>query len=149
MGQITRTKFGIAKKVLIANAAVLTLPTTDVTLIAGIAGKIWLPQFVSIYLSPRVADYTNIDGAAAFSIQIGGAANVTLTNAFTPATILAGVDGSRLIQQTVCNFVNDDFTTLTGAAVKLHCTNAAAGNFTGGNAGNILNVKIFYSAITL
>src|SRR5262249_27292157 len=149
MGQINRTNFGIAKIAHIPNAQVLTLPTTEVTLVAGVAGRVWLPQFVAVYLFPRVADYTNIDGAVTFTLRLGNAANVTTTLALAPATILAGVDASRTIQQTVCNLVNDDFTTLSGAALVLHCTNAAAGNFTGGDAGNVLNVKVFYSAIKL
>lgn len=149
MGQVTRTKFGIAKIVPIANAAVLTLPTADVELVAGVVGKVWLPQFISIYLTPRVADYTNIDAGATLTVRLANAANVTLGSAFTPATVLAGADNVRFIQQAEVTLVSDDFTFLNGAALNLHCTNAAAGNFTGGNVANILNVKVFYSAITL
>ena len=149
MGQVTRTKFGIAKIVLIPNASVLTLPSADVTLVAGRAGWVWLPQFVSLALTPYVADYTNIDGAATLTVRLGAAANVTLTNAFTPATILAGAANARQIEQSAVGFVSDDFTFLTGTALSLHCTNAAAGNFTGGNAGNILRCTVFYSAMRI
>jgi len=149
MGQITETVFGLTKIVLIPNASVLTLPTADVTLIAGRAGTVWLPQFVSLALFPYVADYTNIDGAATLTVRLGAAANVTLTNAFTPATVLAGAANARLIQQSAVGLVSDDFTFLTGTALSLHATNAAAGNFTGGNAGNVLRCTVFYSELHL
>ena len=149
MGQITETNYGLCKITLIANADVLTLPSTDVTLIPGVAGRIWLPQFVCVALTPRVADYTNIDGGATMTVRFSTAANVTLTNALTPPTLLAGADNARQVEQSAVGFVSDDFTLLTGAALMLHVTNAAAGNFTGGNVGNTLRVTVFYSELSL
>src|SRR5215813_4284549 len=72
MGQITRTNFGMTKITNLTNAQVLGLVSgPPVTILPGVAGRIWYPTFVVIALTPYVADYTNIDPTATFALGYG------------------------------------------------------------------------------
>jgi hypothetical protein len=146
MGRITRTNFGITKIVQFTNAQIKALPGTTPTLVAAIAGKVILPHIISYILSPWVADYTNIDGAANVGVNINGA--------YTPPTLT----GAGLLAQGHANIIwqntgrDYDYSPVNLATVisqplVLVVTNAAAGPFTGGDPSTILTIRIFYEVL--
>jgi len=148
MGQKTRTRYGLCKRVALTNAQVLALPTTPFTLVAAKVGRAWLPQFLAVALNPRVASVTNIDPTAAFTLVVGVSACITLDAAFSPTTVLAGADNVRSIQQIDVKVVDCTVAVLVNAPIVFNVTNGALGNFTGGDVGNVFQIKLFYSELT-
>ena len=151
--------------VTLTNAQLLALPTTAVQVVAAPgAGKVIVPMLCWTHLT-WVADYTNIDPAAGVGIQYGTANTSALAplaesvNGQVSNLLADGASNSSFMG--VKNFVNVttglvsgvgafvDDPTPTNAALSIYATNAAAGDFTGGNAGNSLKVWLYYTVITL
>jgi hypothetical protein len=148
MGNITRTNFGISKITRFTNAQILALPTTTPTLVAAITGRIIMPWMVSYTLHPWVADYTNIDGGSKIGVNIGA---VFTNPAFVASALLA--QGKATVIWTEVgrefDYLPYDYNALLSLPLKLTVTNAAAGNFTGGNATQVLTVQVFYNVLNI
>ena len=139
MGLITRTNFGLVKKVQIPNAQVLTLPSTPVQLLPGPpAGQFWCPDVMICWLNPAIAPYGNIDGAVAWRLSI---CTFAIGSSFLPTTVLSG---DTIVGGNV--FFDHQPSPLP---VTLICTNGALGNFTGGDVANVLNVELWYGQINV
>lgn len=148
MGEVTRTNFGIGSVTQLTNAQILALPTTPITLVEAIPGAIIVPHMIGFLLSPWVADYTNIDGAANLDININ--------SVFTPATFVPGAILAQGAATVIwCNygreydFLPNPIADLMNFPLVLSADNAAAGNFTGGNATQILTVQAFYEVLRI
>jgi hypothetical protein len=151
----------------LTNAQVLALPTTAVEIVAAPgAGKILVP-FLAWWYVNWTADYTNIDPTAQVGIEFGSAAASSLApfietankgnqvsnlladgashHAFmgvmTYASSLGGITAG--IGQAV------DEPAFTDAALNVFATNGAAGDFTGGDAANEIQVTVYYNTLTL
>lgn len=129
------------------DAAIKALPTTTPQLVPGVLGKVILPMWVSYILTPWVADYTNIDGASKFAVNVAG--NPYTNPVFGAGAILA--QGAATVIWTDVGREFDytplPFASLVNEALLLTVTNAAAGDFTGGDATQVLTVQVLYELI--
>lgn len=151
------------------DAEVKTLPTTQHEIIpAAGAGNIIFP-FYSIVRLQWVADYTNIDAAAQLKFTVGGASNVLFpfrqdiassvsgilagggpdgSMGWTPAVFqgsVAAAPGALLATGTSGYYDSD----LVNFPLVFTADNGAAGNFTGGDAGNSLRVQVIYIILSI
>src|SRR5262245_13951275 len=136
MGQITRTNYGLVKTNTFTNAQVIAWPTTALTLVAGIAGRIWLPRSIVFSLDPWVANYTNVNVAAAFAPVISSGVAVfwvTMNKAVIDSILSGGV--AITYMNTILN-IPVATSTVLGGDITLTFSNGGAGNLTGGNVGN-------------
>lgn len=149
---------GLASTVTVFNdAAIKLLPTTTPTLIPALGANILaLPVYVTLQMD-WIADYTNIDANSGLNVWTDVASFQTITG-FPEAVegavsgVFAGGSNSFAIMGNV--FASDfnfgfDPADLRNDITVLAFGNGAAGNLTGGNAGNVLTVTVFYTEVTL
>lgn len=151
------------------DAEVKTLPTTQHAIIpAAGAGYIIFP-FYSIVRLQWVADYTNIDAAAQLKFTIGGASNALLpfrqdilsgvsailagggpdgTIAWSSAAFQGLVNAApgSVIPGGSTGYYDSD---LVNNPLVFAADNGAAGNFTGGDVGNELQVQVIYTVLSI
>lgn len=147
MGKVTKTNFGVCEIITLTNAQIKAWADSFVTVAPLVQGRILQPYMVSFMLSPWVADYANIDGAANIYID-------TPTAAFAPITL---VPGAILAQGfSVClwcdvgrelDFLPYDLNDLVSQPLRLVFDNNAAGALTGGDASTRLIIQTFYEVI--
>jgi len=149
MGKITRTNFGLRKRIRISHAQILTLPTLSVEVLPptpagsgpGGSDQIWMPLSVIVWCNPLVADYTNIDAACSLASSymtfFGGGAivNVIAGGAARAALGLVG----EVIPSVVVNPFNE---------FRIRITNGGSGNLTGGDPANVMHVVCDYTEIS-
>lgn len=147
----------------IANADVLTLPTTPVQVL-GAPGlnKTAIPVHATIRMT-WVADYTNIDATATLTLTHGTSTLLTelqetTFNAVSGLLAGGGPDGTNgwfgaaeavtaapSLTHGLSSAYDSD---LANKPISLSATNGLAGNFTGGNAGNALTVTLLYYVVS-
>jgi hypothetical protein len=150
----------------LTNAQVLALPTTPVQLVAAPgAGKVLIP-FLAVFYLDWTADYTNIDAHAVLKVGYSPTGSLTFLVAFVEIAnsgvsgVLAegasnyAVLGPTAIANGASSFVvavsgSNDEPGQTNVALLLAATNALAGNFTGGDPANTLQVSVYYNTLTL
>lgn len=131
----------------IPHAQILTLPTVPFgPVVAGAPGVLLIPVLATYRLSAAAGAYTNVDVAAIFTVAwaIGAGIAAGLGNVVAAAI---GAAADNLVV-TAPGGVSVAAPNKVGAGLSVMCTNAAAGNFTGGNAANFLDVTIHYLAIS-
>lgn len=147
----------------LTNAQVLALPTTSQEIIAApAAGELIFPILALLHLD-WTADYTNIAASCAIDMEWGASAASPLSvfdnQGNSSLDVLLGDGGDTLgflipasfNQGNAENGVVIDASQVAaavGANLGLFAFNAAAGDFTGGDAANVLNVTVFYFLLT-
>ena len=140
-----------AARATIPHAQILTLPTLPVVILpapaAGLGNVVFM---ISMWLNPFLGNYTNVDPAAKAIMTyqpspMGFGANIPsdiLTGGIAPTlgTLESSSPAINLVQS-----INAG----SPSALSLFFSNAAAGDFTGGNAGNILQVHMWYAVLTI
>jgi len=148
-GAITTTKVSFS------NAQVIAWPTTPLTILAAPpAGQAFVIMQLSMWLNPGLADYTNIDPTAKIipNYQSGGSPTSALAfgaNILSLFLLTAGGLSGALVANPPSINLYQSLNPSGPAALTLTCTNGALGNFTGGNAGNILRVQVWYGTVTI
>lgn len=135
------------------------LPTTAINLIdAPGAGKIIIPTLIYPRLSNWIADYTNIDATCVISFPNGNS-NVmsTIDESITsgasgllagggpdgtsgPVLFNAKPSGANIYSYAGQSYDSD----LANLPLKISVSNGGAGDFTGGDTGNILTITVAY-----
>lgn len=156
MSAITRTMQGLTQQVQKNHTQIKALPTSGVFTVipAPGAGRVIFPIGFVASLSPWAADYTNINGGATFVMKIG---TLDLKAFFAGAAVSV----SGLLAQGQASYIpgigydggfygtahSADIKLADYANLPLTCTiaNAAAGNFTGGDAANVLTILAYYN----
>lgn len=147
----------------LTDAQIKALPTTPITLIAAPgASKITFP--IAAFLRMHwVADYANIDAGAIVQILSGtqNVMNQLLETAGSPVSGLlagGGPDGtsgwigaqSRSLAVPTAFHYGISYlydSDIANKPLNIAADNQGAGNFTGGNAGNVLTVTVLYTVI--
>lgn len=142
--------------VVLTDAQIKALPTTPVTLVAAIAGKLIIPFMVTLQLDATAGAYTNITSAASSRIRahgpLGRSLSIRNDTLLTPAekrtTFLAPLEQLDAVPPTTVELHSnvDQDEDIEGTDLTLTCVNAA-GNFTGGNALNDMTATVFYDVI--
>ncbi len=151
----------------VLNADVITLPTIDVTLVAGIANTILLPVVAFLHLN-WVADYNAINAAAVLNIcwdsAVGGGFNCMsqlvettageISQLFAAGKSATGTVASSLLGVTGVTFTDIDGQVFSepgvvGKPITCAVNNAAPVNFGAGNVGNSLQISLLYIAIPI
>jgi hypothetical protein len=150
--------------VTLTNAQTKALPTTSITLVAAPgAGLTIVPLFAHLRAA-WVADYTNIDATATLFVGIGSNALLLPLRQGVVSQVGAllaggGPDGMHAtlppIFAAASEYNSGGFSgwsalydsDVANAALVLGATNGAAGDFTGGNAGNSLAVRVWYVTV--
>jgi hypothetical protein len=148
----------------LTNAQVLALPTTPVTIVSAVAGKLLLPTYAALW-AKLTADYTNIDANCTVEIDLG---NANADWALSPTVEASGLASGLLASSggNVIVFATQQFAGGVGAAatsfeaaesdwvadgvgqpITLSVFNHASGNFTGGDAANKLRVTVQYLTV--
>lgn len=133
----------------IADANIKALPTTTIVVVpAQGADRVIIPLFATLSLD-WVADYTNINIGSSLSIVYPdyGAALQGLEGG-TPAALFAGgEDALAIFSLTEAQAaIRSAFANIP---LELELDNAAAGDLTGGDAGNVLTVTVYYITVQL
>lgn len=147
----------------LTNAQTLALPTTPVQLIASPgAGKAIIPVYAYLH-THWVADYTNIQATAHMAVGASStileALDETVSSAVSALLAGGGPDGTWAVMAAqvqnatvpgpviygVANYYDSD---LAAQAIQISASNAASGNFTGGDAGNTLTVGVLYLTVS-
>ncbi len=152
-----------SKKIPIPHAAILTLPTALVDLVAapGATNLLW-PMY-SWLVPSYTANYTNVGAANTCIIELGynnGGSMVELANLLTAGGLIFEPPGANEVGDIPPNIKVDNTQSTFGSGVaynltsngvnkslSLSVTNSALGNFTGGNVANVLNVYLQYAII--
>ena len=146
--------------VALTDAQIKALPTTAIEIIPATASKMSLPCFSTARLE-WTADYTNIDGAAQLLLRTGGnsflAAIAREGDFGSVSSLLAGGESVTSIVTPVAytgtsnetEGVPGYYNTDIGVNVKIVALNGAAGDFTGGNAANLLHISTVYYLLNL
>lgn len=130
--------------VTLTNAQIKALPTTAVDLIAA-PGSNRMIQFLQalLVLDVSAGKYTNVDAAALMRIR-SKSGLVSLSND-SDHTLLDTANDKYIVTLTAkvdgVGYTRDK---RDNRAVQLFCTNASAGDFTGGDTANTLKVYITY-----
>lgn len=151
-------------KAILTNAEVLTLPTAAITLVAAVANRAYIFKRALLMADDAGGAWTNVDAAGYLKIFLG-AIGVIATSSFGSQRILAsdGLIGTG-IRTTILGQYSQDTSAstpetmvdhsdalssaeLTNVALSIGAANAAAGNFTGGNAANTLTAYVYYDEI--
>jgi hypothetical protein len=143
------------RKVTLTDAQIKALPTTEVEVVPGQgAGKMVIFHYATVYLQ-HSADYGNISPDATLKIAYSGiaiSASSVLSEAdFCISNLLAlGLSAGQLLPASSSlgdngTYAYDD---VSNRGFALRCSNTA-GNFTGGDASNTLEVTVFYSIVDL
>ncbi len=143
----------------LTDAQIKAWNATPVVLIAGQAGKIIFPQFIVLRFVPAAenSEYTNISANGQIVVSVGLGSNVSFVideAVNTSISNLLGDDGdsAAIAYSTPVMNVNGAFTAgvsdalfdgdLVNTALNIYVNNTGA--YGGGNAGNILNVTVYY-----
>jgi hypothetical protein len=152
-------------KAVLTNAEVLALPTTFVALVAAVAGKGYLFKRALLVADDSAGAWTNVDAAAYLRLFCGAAGAVGTSNfgsqlvlasdglvgsgsrttwlgPYAEVTVTGGAETALISQDALA------LTDLSGQALGIKASNAAAGVFTGGNAANTLTVYLWYDVIS-
>lgn len=159
------TRSGAASVVLqsvvdIDNAALLASPTARPVLIPAVAGHVILPLSI-VFVTNFAAIYTNLNaGLAVYPIGNGAGQQVDLFGFQLNSDATVEERPSRWLASTTrrvvpwlpvyrTNSFNAFTFDLSDAAREwiLFVNNQASGNFTGGNAANVLRVALTYTLI--
>lgn len=140
----------------LTDAQIKALPTTPLTIVPAVAGKIIVPIQVALQLDASAGAYTNISAGNANYIHwdIGGVfSNLTRNDLFlNTATKRYAPLTTRVLNDAIPNAVLELYNQRVGegsvvaAPLELKSLNAA-GAFTGGNAANTLKVTTFYELV--
>lgn len=129
----------------IANANIKTLPTSAIELIpAPGPGKQIVPWLAFCHLKSAGA-YTNFDMSTSLSVAYDTSSNKILTTSAPDLLLGSAVDYN--LQLGNASGTGDVDAVVENAAVKLKFDNGGSGNLTGGNAANVLTVKVYYGVI--
>lgn len=147
MGRVTRTNFGLSKIIELTDAEIKAWADSFVEAVPKIQGRVLQPYMVCFILSPWVADYTAIDGAANISIN-------TPTTEFAPITLGAGAilaqGKSTVLWCDVgreLDFLPYDLNALVSQPLNLYFDNNGTTPLTGGDASTRLIIQTFYNSI--
>jgi hypothetical protein len=142
--------------VTLTDAQIKALPTTPITVLAGIPNKIILPFKAVIQLDASNGAYGNVSAGIAnfLSIFVGQILSTRIANdqVITGATKrhseLSAISLLDAVPPTIAQLsgLSRDPSVYDGIAATIQCTNAA-GNFTGGNAANSMIVTLYYMVI--
>lgn len=143
----------------LTDAQIKALPTTAVDIVPNPGvGKIILPFFVFLHMAPSAyVNYTNIDAAA--TVRFGpllpvfeeGEDQVSAllaTSEFGNAVLVTeqGLSSAPItLTRPLSAWADEDL----DGPLQMTAQNTAAGDFTGGDAGNALHITVFYRVITL
>ena len=138
----------------LTNAQIKALPTTGTLALLTPASSAELIKVldITVTLSPWVADYTNIDGAASLIIGIDDGATYKTEELLSDGLLSFGeasffVAGLPAIFYGTENVVG--LSEIVGLPINLICDNNGAGDFTGGDASTVLTIQILSYRQTL
>lgn len=166
--QISGSSSGLVQAAIVTltDANIKALPTTDFQLVAAPGAGVRINLIsADFYINTTAAVYTNINAASWASLRINSldVSNYLGDSGAPLGTRLADILNSALITQltlsprTVVDYVNgwgvlpaqtQGAGSFLNQPLMLHVDNAAAGNFTGGNAANSLIINTLYTLIT-
>lgn len=143
----------------LTNAQILTLPTAAVEIVATPgSGNIVVPYLIAVSKTLAGA-YTNVDSGANLAVAYGGTVSGGLTcllvansdsAIFTSASAnkhwLAPIGANFSGFQQLAPPDNGD---PRNTNLMVTATNASAGNFTGGNAANTMEIQVYYVVATV
>jgi hypothetical protein len=157
-GQLAGGGSILATSVTLTDAQIKALPTTGVQLLAAQGANTMIVPLLAWLHMTWVADYTNIAATAAiyfqyganaggllgpFSESDGGQVSNLLADSASHYAIAAPTQYLAATQTVALGQLEDDPGPVN-AALVFKATNAAAGNFTGGNVGNSLKITLPY-----
>lgn len=143
------------KKVTLTNSQIKALPSTPVEIIpAPGEGKFIFPMFAVLRVN-SLQSYTNINASARVQMPIGGGAFILLKASEDPDGLVSGIlaNGNSVslsassLSPTSAGGIemligyND---TIGNLPLNIEATNAASGDFTGGDVGNSLEITVYY-----
>lgn len=143
--------------VTLTDAQIKALPTTGVEVVPEPGEDKLLRLMGGVYRFTRVADYTNIDGTfSGMFVRYGG--STCLASLYNP--VAGFLDFGAPLGDFAIALINNKFNVVSGVGVEeppwdsadaldepfvVAIDNGATGNLTGGDAGNSLEVSIFYT----
>jgi len=145
-----------AKITTLTNAQIQALPTTAITIVPAVAGKLIVPVIVVLQLDAAAAAYGNISAGSGNHLYCNCAARQTCAqrnDAFLNAAVKrtcylparVALDAVPPTNAEQFHGASND-ADIEGTDLTLNCVNAA-GNFTLGNAANTLKVTTYYQLI--
>jgi len=139
MGLVTKTFVHLTKLVQFTNAQVIAWPTTPLQVLgAARTGQMWVVTGLMFWASPLVAAWTNVDaGVVAKPTGTQLSWNFqSFPSVFSASNHMSYAPGSFDLG-------------LTSNAVTVSLTNGVLGNFTGGNAANVMKCRVDYYEFTI
>jgi hypothetical protein len=153
------TGVSVASKTL-TNAQIKALPTTPVEILpAPGVGLALVPLFALVQCNAAAGAFTNIQGTALVRFLLGTAAefplarmretNGDVSRLLATAAVAAmalcpftpGVDAVSAVVRLKSDWEN--------LALQFDATNAASGDFTGGNAANTLTIAVYFVTVAI
>lgn len=130
----------------LTNAQILALPTTGIDAIAAPgAGKLLQVVAATLVIDSSAGAYTNVDPAGVLFLDYANVARKATGNGAAAGTI----DGAQVSVFSLAGAgVGGVSTNFVNVKIQVAATNAAAGNFTGGNAANTGRLTIDFLIVT-
>lgn len=138
--------------VTLTDAQIKALPTTAIELVAAPgAGKMLIPMLVIGVLDNVAGGYGNFHSPNCLIYVATGSAGISDSFLANEDTVWGTPEGVQVLQFNLLagSFAVADVPQLENQPVKLTALNFGAGNLTGGNAANSLQVSVYYVEVTL
>jgi hypothetical protein len=154
----------------IPHADILTLPTSFVEILpateiygyAAVPTEIFVPVAVNLYFDIQAGAYSNVAATCEFAISFGSDGSLDWSPAVTHFNMGSPLENARLRLSQIPSLLfvvaggpgsparNDGFNgmldnNLQDNAIILRCSNAASGNFTGGDSANTITAELLYT----
>ena len=128
-------------EITLTDAQIKALPTTPIVVLANPGGKVYQPLYVQIFADFTAGAYTNVNAGVFTTVYSMGRDQDTAQRSGDFFTDNGGVSYFFMpLEPTPASWDYQDADPIT-----LEISNAANGNFTGGNAANTMKVIVTYT----